>query len=97
MKPAQITAKEYIWEQLDKHIVTEPLEDILKQIETQNGTHMVDTQQESMTTDHREDNSQMNRRVNSGQRTVQIACHIIEMLRGLARKVTLTPEPGTEE
>ena len=35
VKPIQITAKQYIWDQLDKHIVTHPLDDILKQIEEQ--------------------------------------------------------------
>ena len=42
MKPAQITAEQYIWHQLGRHIVTEPLDDILKQIENQthiNKTH----------------------------------------------------------
>ena len=60
-----ITAKQYLWDQLNKHIVSDPLEDILKQIEqqtpinhtytnkeqfknTQNGTQVSDTQQESM-------------------------------------------------
>ena len=36
MKPTQITAKQYLWDQLDKHIVTDPLEDILKQWEDKN-------------------------------------------------------------
>ena len=35
MKPTQITAEQYLQDQLDKHIVTDPLEDILKQIEKQ--------------------------------------------------------------
>ena len=35
MKPTQITAEPYLWDQLDKHIVTDPLEDILKHIEKQ--------------------------------------------------------------
>ena len=35
MKPIWITAKQYFWDQLDKHIVTDPLEDILKQLEKQ--------------------------------------------------------------
>ena len=35
VKPKQITAKQYHWDQLDRHIVTDPLEDILKQIEKQ--------------------------------------------------------------
>ena len=35
MKPTQITAEEYLWDQLDKYIVTDPLEDILKHIEKQ--------------------------------------------------------------
>ena len=35
VKPTQITAEPYLWDQLDKHIVTDPLENILKQIEKQ--------------------------------------------------------------
>ena len=38
MKPAQIPTKQYLWDQLDKHIVTDPLDGILKQIE--NLTHI---------------------------------------------------------
>ena len=85
MKPAQITAEQYPQDQLDKHIVTDPLEDILKQTEkqttinhtcthkeqytnTQNRTHMSDTQQVSMTTNPRGNISQTNRMVNSGQK-----------------------------
>ena len=35
MKSTQITAEQYLCDQLGKHIVTDPLEDILKQIEKQ--------------------------------------------------------------
>ena len=35
VKQAQITTDQYLWDQLDKHIVTDPLEDILKQVEKQ--------------------------------------------------------------
>ena len=29
LKQTQITSKQYLWDQLDKHIVTDPLEDNL--------------------------------------------------------------------
>ena len=32
VKPTWITVEQYLWDQLDKHTVTDPLEDILKQI-----------------------------------------------------------------
>ena len=35
MKSRHIRAEQYLQDQLDKHIVTDPLEDILKQIEKQ--------------------------------------------------------------
>ena len=35
---AQITAEQYPQDQLDKHIVTDPLEDILNQLEKQKHT-----------------------------------------------------------
>ena len=35
VKPTQITAKQYLQHQLDKHIVTDPEKDILKQLEKQ--------------------------------------------------------------
>ena len=35
VKPTQITTKQYLSDQLDKHMVMDPLEDILKQIENQ--------------------------------------------------------------
>ena len=35
VKPTWITAEQYHWDQLDKHIVTDPLDDLLKQIENQ--------------------------------------------------------------
>ena len=38
MKLMQIAAEKYLWDKLDKHIVTGPLDDILKQIENQ--THI---------------------------------------------------------
>ena len=38
VKPTQITAKQYHWDQLDKHIATDPLEHILKQLEKQTHT-----------------------------------------------------------
>ena len=47
MKPTQITAKQYLWDQLDEHIVTDPLDDILEQIENQtqiNKTHILSDQ-----------------------------------------------------
>ena len=43
VKSTQITDEHYLWDQLDKHIVTDPLEDIVKQIEKQtpmNHTYM---------------------------------------------------------
>ena len=93
--------------------MTDPLEDILTQIEkqipinhtythtvqfknTQNRTHISDTQQESMTTNTRHNISQMNRRVNNGQKD-SVNSMPLNMLRSLVRKVTLTPEPDTEE
>ena len=36
VKPTQMTVEQYLWNQLDKHIVTDPLEDILKQLEKTN-------------------------------------------------------------
>ena len=55
VKPTQITAEQNLWNQLDKHIVTDPLENILKQTpinytytqkeqfkNTQNRTHKSD-------------------------------------------------------
>ena len=41
VKPAYIKAKQYLQDQLDKHIVTDPLEDILKQLEKP--THTIHT------------------------------------------------------
>ena len=41
MKPIQIAAKQYLWGLLNKHIVTDYLDDILKQIENQR--HMIKT------------------------------------------------------
>ena len=41
MKPIQITAEQYLQDQLDKHLMTDPLSDILKQIENQ--THISKT------------------------------------------------------
>ena len=75
VKPTQIPAEQYHWDQLDKHIVTDPLEDNPKEIEkqmpmnhtythkdqfknTQNETPTSDTQQESMTTNPRDNISQ---------------------------------------
>ena len=66
---------------------------------TENGTHMSDTQQENMTTNPRDTISQMNRRVNNGQKNSVNTCHlcVIELLRSLVRKVMLTLEPDTEK
>ena len=47
MKPTQITAEQYLRDQLDKHIVTGPLEDILKQLEKQILTNHTDTHTQS--------------------------------------------------
>ena len=71
MKPTQITAKQYLWDQLNKHIVTDQLEDILKQLEkqthtghthpetttksSQHGTLTSNTLHKGMTTNNRED------------------------------------------
>ena len=33
IKPTHITAEQYLWDQLQKHITTDPLDDILKQFE----------------------------------------------------------------
>ena len=35
IKPTQITAEQYLWDHLQKHATTDPLEDILKQYEKQ--------------------------------------------------------------
>ena len=35
VKTTQITAKRYLWDQLHKHKMTDPIEDILKQLENQ--------------------------------------------------------------
>ena len=35
IKPTQITAEQYLWDQIQKHTTTDPLEDILKQLEKQ--------------------------------------------------------------
>ena len=48
MKVTQITAKQYIWDQLDKHKVTDPLEDILKQIEKQTPMYHTHTHKEQL-------------------------------------------------
>ena len=46
MKPTQLTSEQYIWDQLDKYTVTDPLEDILKQLEKQTHTNHTHTQSE---------------------------------------------------
>ena len=113
MKSTPITSQQYLWDKLDKHTVTDPLEDILKQIEkqtpinhtytheqlrnTKNGTHMSATQQESMTTNPRDNISQTNRRVNNGQKYSVNSLPLNKKLRGLVRKVMLTLEPDMEE
>ena len=78
VKPTQITAKQYLWDQLAKHIVTDPLKDILKQLKnkhmihtntpskqlknTQHGTHTSNTLHESMTINNGEDITQKEKR-----------------------------------
>ena len=39
MKQTQVTGEQYLWDQLDKHIVTDPLEDILKHLEKTHNNH----------------------------------------------------------
>ena len=50
MKLAQITAKQYLWDQLDRHIMTDPLGDILKQIEKQTPMNHTNTHKEQLKT-----------------------------------------------
>ena len=50
MRPIQITAKQYLWDQLDKHIITDPFEDILKQLEKQTHTGHTYTQNKQLKT-----------------------------------------------
>ena len=78
VKPTQITAEQYLQDQLNKHVVTDPPEDILKQLEKQMHTNHACLEQstekhtnnmlhKSMTT-NRQDNSQTNKVVNNGQK-----------------------------
>ena len=46
VKPTQITAEQYLWDQLDNNIVRDPLEDILKQLEKQTHTNHTYTKNE---------------------------------------------------
>ena len=52
MKSTQITAKQYLWDQLDKHIVTDPLDDILKQIENQTHINKAHTHNDQLNNIH---------------------------------------------
>ena len=113
VKPTQLTAEQCLWDHLDKYIVIDSLENILKHIEKQIPiTHtyihkeqfkntqmelMSDTQPQSMTTNPRDNISQMNMRVNSGQKDSVNSIHLIEMLKSLVRKVMLAPEPDMEK
>ena len=48
VKPTLITAKQYLCDQLDKHIVTDPLEDILKHLAKQTHTNHTFTRNEQL-------------------------------------------------
>ena len=50
-----------------------------------------------MTTNAKDNISQMNRRVNNGQKDSVNSGHLIEKLRSLVRKVTLMPAMDMEE
>ena len=62
MKPTQIPAEQYLWGQWDKHIITDPLEDILKQLDKQTHTNHRDTQSKKLKTFKME--------------PIQITCHM---------------------
>ena len=77
-------AEQYLWDQLNEHIITDQLEDILKQLDkhthtkhthteqttknTQDRNHKINMPHEIITPNSREDNSQTNRKVNNGQK-----------------------------
>ena len=50
VKSTQITAEQYLKDQLDKHIVADPLEDILNQIENQTPMNHIYTQNKQLKT-----------------------------------------------
>ena len=58
VKPTQITAKQYLWDYSAKHIVTDPLKDILKQLKNQTHTSHTHTQRKQLkNTQHGTDTS----------------------------------------
>ena len=60
---------------------------------------MNDTQQESMTTNPRDNIGQMNRKVNNGQKNIVNGVPLTynRNIESLIRKVMLAPEPDMEE
>ena len=58
MKSTQIMVEQYLWDQLDTHIITDPLEDILKQLDKQ--THSNHTCTQSKQVNNTQDGTYIN-------------------------------------
>ena len=109
MKQAQIASKQYCWGQLDKHIVTDPLDDIPEQIENQThikshtkndqlnviytGNRMNSTQQENTSNNNRIKVNQTNGRINSEQKDSVNNIPLHKNIEEQNEKVTLIAEP----